>query len=213
MEVQLSSSSSPPTTSKISDLRIDINPSSWLSPYRRTSLGYLIKMLLFYHGIGILIMIIGTTIIEYLVPEYQDVSVPLSIISVLSAGPIEEILFFGLPYYIFGNHLVVLGGGIVWVMLHILNTNTFELTTLSYANWLFVIPSLFFSLRTWISGKGWFAILTHSLWNGVFFVLGCLVSEVSCSAILRGSDILTGSSLWLSAVLIVLVYILYKRKA
>jgi len=170
-------------------------------------------MLLFYHGIGILIMIIGTTIIEYLVPEYQDVSVPLSIISVLSAGPIEEILFFGLPYYIFGNHLVVLGGGIVWVMLHILNTNTFELTTLSYANWLFVIPSLFFSLRTWISGKGWFAILTHSLWNGVFFVLGCLVGEVSCSAILRGSDILTGSSLWLSAVLIVLVYILYKRKA
>lgn len=213
MEVQLSSSSSPPTTSKISDLRIDINPSSWLSPFRRTSLGYLTKMLLFYHGVGLLIMIIGTTIIEYLVPEYQDVSVPLSIISVLSAGPIEEILFFGLPYYIFGNHLVVLGGGIVWVMLHILNTNTFELTTLSYANWLFVIPSLFFSLRTWISGKGWFAILTHSLWNGVFFALGCLVGEVSCSVILRESDILTGSSLWLSAVLIVLVFILYKRKA
>jgi hypothetical protein len=213
LEVQLSSSSSPPTTSKFSDLRIDINPSSWLTPYRRTSLGYLTKMLLFYHGVGILIMIIGTTIIQNLVPEYQDVSVPLSIISVLSAGPIEEILFFGLPYYIFGNHLVVLGGGMVWVMLHILNTDTFEITTLSYANWLFVIPSLFFSLRTWISGKGWFAVLTHSLWNGIFFTLGCLVGEVSCSLTLKGSDIWTSnSSLWLSAILIVLVFILYKRK-
>jgi hypothetical protein len=151
LEVQLSSSSSsPPTTSKSSDLRIDINPSSWLTPYRRTSLGYLTKMLLFYHGVGILIMIIGTTIIQNLVPEYQDVS---------------------------------------------------------------VIPSLFFSLRTWISGKGWFAVLTHSLWNGIFFTLGCLVGEVSCSLTLRGSDIWTSSSsLWLSAILIVLVFILYKRK-
>jgi len=213
LEIQLSSSPSLPTTSKFSDLRIDINPSSWLTPYRRTSIGYLTKMLLFYHGIGILIMTLGTVMIERLVPEYQDASVPLSIISVLSAGPIEEILFFGLPYYIFGNHLVVLGGGLVWVMLHILNTDTLELTTLSYANWLFVIPSLFFSLRTWISGKGWFAILTHSLWNGIFFTLGCLVGEVSCSVTLRGNDILVNSnSLWLSAILIVLVFVLYKRK-
>ena len=49
--------------------------------------------------------------IEHIVPEYQEASVPLSIISVLSTGPIEEILFFGLPFYIFGNHLVVLGRG------------------------------------------------------------------------------------------------------
>ncbi|MDW0281000.1 MAG: hypothetical protein QN720_00745, partial [Nitrososphaeraceae archaeon] len=116
-------------------------------------------MLLFYHGIGVLIMVIGTFIIERIIPEYQEVSVPLSIISVLAAGPIEEILFFGLPFYVLGHHLIVLAGGILWVMLHILNTDTLELGTLSYANWLFVLPSLFFSLRTWISGKGWFAIL------------------------------------------------------
>ncbi|MFY9566662.1 MAG: hypothetical protein WAQ29_09955, partial [Nitrososphaeraceae archaeon] len=59
LEIQLSSSPSLPTTSKFSDLRIDINPSSWLTPYRRTSIGYLTKMLLFYHGIGILIMTLG----------------------------------------------------------------------------------------------------------------------------------------------------------
>ena len=170
-------------------------------------------MLLFYHGIGILMMIVGTFVIEQIVPGYQEAPVPLSIISVLSAGPIEEILFFGLPFYILGHHLFVLAGGVVWAMLHILNTNTLELNTLSYANWLFVIPSLFFSLRTWISGKGWFAILTHSAWNGVFFTLGCLVGEISCSVNLQGEDIVTSvNSLGLSAILIALIYILYKRK-
>lgn len=169
-------------------------------------------MLLFYHGIGILIMILGTSIVEQLVPEYQEASVPLSVISVLSAGPIEEILFFGLPFYVFGHNLIVLGGGIVWVMLHILNTDTFQLSTLSYANWLFVIPSLFFSLRTWISGKGWFAILTHSAWNGIFFTLGCLVSEISCNVTLQGNDMVANiNSLGLSAFLIALIFILYKR--
>ncbi len=170
-------------------------------------------MLLFYHGIGVLIMILGTLIIEQLVPSYQEASIQLSIISVLSAGPIEEILFFGLPFYIFGNHLIVLGGGILWVMLHIFNTEAFELSTLSYANWLFVIPSLFFNLRTWISGKGWFAILTHSVWNGIFFTLGCIVGEISCYVTLEGEDIVAGiSSLALSAILITLVFILYRRK-
>jgi hypothetical protein len=171
-------------------------------------------MLLFYHGIGVLIMVIGTFIIERIIPEYQEVSVPLSIISVLAAGPIEEILFFGLPFYVLGHHLIVLAGGILWVMLHILNTDTLELGTLSYANWLFVLPSLFFSLRTWISGKGWFAILTHSAWNGVFFTLGCLVGEVSCSISLHGNDILASiNSVGLSAILIGLISVLYKRKA
>lgn len=171
-------------------------------------------MLLFYHGIGVLIMVIGTFTIERLVPEYQEVSVPLSIISVLAAGPIEEILFFGLPFYVLGHHLIVLAGGMLWVMLHILNTDTLELGTLSYANWLFVLPSLFFSLRTWISGKGWFAILTHSAWNGVFFTLGCLVGEVSCSISLQGNDILASiNSVGLSVILIGLISVLYKRKA
>lgn len=171
-------------------------------------------MLLFYHGVGVLIMAIGTFIIERIVPEYQEASVPLSIISVLAAGPIEEILFFGLPFYVLGHYLIVLAGGIVWVMLHILNTDTLEFGTLSYANWLFVLPSLFFSLRTWISGKGWFAILTHSAWNGVFFTLGCLVGEVSCSTSLQGNDILASiNSVGLSAILIGLISVLYKRKA
>src|SRR5919108_6518270 len=95
LEIQLSSTSSS-SLPKTSDLKIDINPMSWLSGYRETSIGYLTTMLLFYHGIGILIMILGIFIVEYLVPQYQEAAVPLSIVSVLAAGPIEEILFFGL---------------------------------------------------------------------------------------------------------------------
>jgi hypothetical protein len=171
-------------------------------------------MLLFYHGIGVLIMFIGTFIIENVVPEYEEPSIPLSIISVVSAGPIEEILFFGIPFYVLGNHLVVLATGLVWVMLHILNTNTLEISSLAYLNWLFVIPSLFFSLRTWISGKGWFAIITHSAWNAIFFTLGCLAGEISCVLNLDGDDVAASiNSLVISAILIGFIYILYKRKA
>ena len=102
-------------------------------------------------------MLIGTSVVEKVFLDYEEPTRPLYLSLVLSAGPIEETIFFGIPFYVFANNLVVLAGGIIWAMLHILNTNTFEMSALAYANWLFVIPSLFFSLRTWISGKGWFA--------------------------------------------------------
>lgn len=190
---------------------------SWLSKFRRTSLGYLTLMVLFYHGIGILIMFVGTFLLENaFIPDYEAPSrpAPLSFVSVLSAGPIEEILFFGIPFYASGNHLVVLAGGIVWTMLHVLNTNTLEISNLAYANWLFVIPSLFLSLRTWISGKGWFAIVTHSTWNTIFFILGCLVGEVSCLVNVGSDDFVSSSisSIVLSSTLAVFAYMLYTRK-
>lgn len=186
---------------------------SWLLPYRRRSIGYITKMLLFYHGIGILMTIVGTLVIEQIVPGYQEASVPLSIISVLSAGPIEEILFFGLPFYILGHHLLVLAGGVVWAMLHILNTNTLELNALSYANWLFVIPSLFFSLRTWISGKGWFAIFTHTIWNGIFFAATCISGQTFCIiSWSQGDSPGIINSIIVSGGLLSLTYVLYRRK-
>lgn len=160
-------------------------------------------------------MLVGTFLLEYVfMPEYEEPSRPgpLSIVSVISAGPIEEILFFGIPFYASGNHLAVLAGGIFWVMLHILNTDTLGISSLAYANWLFVIPSLFFSLRTWISGKGWFAIVAHSTWNMIFFILGCLVDEVSC-LVNAGSDTSDSiSSILLSSILIVFIYFLFTRK-
>ena len=169
-------------------------------------------MLLFYHGVGLLLMLIGTSVTQKVISDYKEPSIPLSLISVLSAGPIEETVFYGIPFYVFGNNFVVLAGGIAWAMIHILNTNTVTISNLAYANWLFVIPSLFFSLRTWISGKGWFAILTHSAWNGTFFMLGCAFGEISCiNSPYEKIFVLRIGSIILSGVLLTLTYMLYRR--
>ena len=94
-------------------------------------------------------------------------------------------------------------------MLHILNTYSIEVNQLSYANWLFVIPSLFFRLRTWISGKGWFAILGHSIWNLLFFSLSCIFQETTCSYSFENEYI---SIALLSGILLTVVYLLMKRR-
>jgi membrane protease YdiL (CAAX protease family) len=170
-------------------------------------------MLLFYHGIGFILMLIGTSVIEKVFLDYEEPSRPLYLHLVLAAGPIEETIFFGIPFYVFGNNFVVLAGGIIWAMIHILNTDTFEISALAFANWLFVIPSLFFSLRTWISGKGWFAIVTHSIWNGIFFALSCVSEQTVCMITSSEGDaheII--NSMILSGGLLSLTYLLYRRK-
>src|SRR5215213_7146278 len=53
-----------PLARRFSEEKADFHPRSWLSKYRRTSLGYLTKMLLFYHGIGILLLLAVTPVIE-----------------------------------------------------------------------------------------------------------------------------------------------------
>ena len=126
-------------------------------------------MLFFYHGLGVALLLGGSAIVDAAIPGREEPSVERSLVPVLAAGPIEETIFFGIPFYIFGNAYSVLVTGAVWAAIHVLNTPTFEISSLSFGNLFFVIPSLFFSLRTWTSGKGWFAILTHSAWNGIFF--------------------------------------------
>ena len=171
-------------------------------------------MLLFYHGIGVILMLSGTFIVEKVIINYHEQSFPRYLALVLSAGPIEETLFFGIPFYAFGNYYAVLAGGIIWTMVHILNTHTIDIQNLAYANWLFVIPSFFFSFRTWISGKGWFAVVTHSGWNGIFFALGCSYSEYPCTVIPSGgASVLTLSSVTLSIILVGLTYLLYRKKS
>ena len=196
---------------KFADEKADMHPKSWLSKYRRTSVGYLTKMLLFYHGIGFGLLLIGSTIIDQVIPDYEQPSIPRSLLSVLSAGPIEETIFFGIPFYVFGNAYSVLVTGAVWVAMHLLNTDTLEASSLAFGNLLFVLPSLFFSLRTWVSGKGWFAVVTHSTWNGIFFAAGCATGEFTCTAV--DSDIsVTIFSVATSGALIAATYSLYRRK-
>src|SRR5215510_6022630 len=156
-----------------SDVGRDVNPKYWISKYRRNSVPYLTLMVLFYHAIGIVIMVIGYLFITTIINNYEEPTIPITGVSVIFAGPIEESIFFGIPFYATSSNILVLGGGVVWAMFHILNTPSLQLDSLAYANWLFVIPSLFLSYRTWISGKGWFAILAHSVWNVFFFIAGC----------------------------------------
>lgn len=187
----------------------DLNPKNWISTYQNISIKYLCLMFLFYHGIGIIASVIGASIVENTIEDYQDPSLSHSLIPVIMAGPIEESLFFGIPFYLFGNNFVPLAGGIIWGMLHIFNTNTIELNQLDYANWLFVIPSIFFSLRTWISRKGWFAIIAHSVWNVVFFSLSCYSGEIICSLHFNKQDITT---ILLAAILLTITWLLVKRR-
>jgi hypothetical protein len=168
-------------------------------------------MLLFYHGIGILLILAITPLIEQVLPDYEQPSIPRSLLSVLAAGPLEETVFFGIPFYIFGNAYSVLVTGAVWVGIHLFNTDTLSVNSLAFGNLLFVLPSLFFSLRTWVSGKGWFSVITHSAWNGIFFAAGCSAGEFTCTAI--ESDIsATVSSIALSGGLLGVTYLLYRRR-
>lgn len=198
-------------TGRFVEEKADFHPRSWLSKYRRTSVGYLTKMLLFYHGIGILLLLAITPLIEQFLPDYEQPSIPRSLLLVLAAGPLEETIFFGIPFYIFGNAYFVLATGLIWVAIHLFNTDTLSVNSLAFGNLVFVLPSLFFSLRTWISGKGWFSVITHSAWNGIFFSAGCSAGEFSCIAI--ESDIsATVSTIALSGGLLGVTYLLYRRR-
>jgi hypothetical protein len=200
-----------PLAGRFTEEKADFHPRSWLSKYRRTSIGYLTKMLLFYHGIGIVFLIAGSVLVEQVLPDYEQPNLPRSLSSVLAAGPIEETIFFGIPFYIVGNAYFVLVTGTVWVGIHLLNTDTLSVNSLAFGNLLFVLPSLFFSLRTWISGKGWFSVITHSAWNGIFFAAGCSAGEFTCTAIDRDISA-TVTSLALSAGLVGATYVLHRRK-
>jgi hypothetical protein len=198
-------------TDRFADEKADFHPKSWLSKYRRTSVGYLTKMLLYYHGIGLGLLLIGSLVISQVLPDHEEPSIPRSLSGVLAAGPLEETIFFGIPFYIFGNAYSVLVTGAVWVGIHLLNTESLSVNSLAFGNLLFVLPSLFFSLRTWVSGKGWFAVLTHSAWNGIFFAAGCSTGEFECTAIDADAGT-TAISIGLSAGLLGATYLLYKRR-
>ena len=160
-------------------------------------------MVLFYHLIGFVIMVIGSIVVDIVVNDYSEPTIPLTVISVIFAGPFEETLFFGIPFY--------LTGGLVWASLHILNTPTVQVSSLAYLTWLFVTPSIFASLRTWITGKGWFAIVSHSIWNLIFFAAGCTNGEFPCRIINEKDYLIDIAYVSTSAVFILLTYLLFLR--
>ena len=140
----------PSADSKGPNYLSDFHPKNWLSKYQKTSVLYLLKMAIFYHVIGLGLMILASILVNQLIPDYETPDLPVSIAIALSSGPAEEILFFGLPFYVSGNPFLVLITGAIWSLLHIFNTETITPNSLAYSGFLFTIPHIFFSLRTWI---------------------------------------------------------------
>jgi hypothetical protein len=105
----------------------------------------------------------------------------------------------------------VLTGGILWAITHLLNTEIVAIDSLAYPQFFGVIPFMFFSLRTWISGKGWFAVVSHSAWNIAVFTIGCTGGELSCRVFneVNGLELVFGV---IGSILIIITYILYRRR-
>jgi hypothetical protein len=162
----------------IPDFIRDINPRHWLTRYRNTAVPYMIAMGVFYLAIGIAMQQITNILAAQIIANYHITSVPISVIMGLSSGPLEEVTFFGIPYYLSGNYLVILACGILWSVLHIFNTQNLVLSNLAIGSVFFTIPHIFFSLRTWISGKGWFAVAFHTSWNAIVLGLQCMTGTI-----------------------------------
>jgi len=184
----------------------DINPRNWLKPFQRKNFFYLLKMGLFYHSLGLVLMFLGSNLIEEIFTEYESPQIPVSILLAISAGFFEETIFFGIPFYLSGNPLIILGTGIIWSLAHLFNTGIISIQNLAYAGFLFSIPHIFFSLRTWISGKGWFAILFHSGWNLLFLIFYCSIGLRQCNIINENFDII---NLLMGSASIMIVYFAY----
>ena len=162
---------------------LDINPKTWLRPYQKKTFGYLLKMGFFYHFLGLVLMYLVSNLATSVISGYSIPQIPVSVSLALSAGFLEEAVFFGIPTYLSGHPVVILASGIVWSAAHLFNTGIISIETLAYGGFLFSIPHIFFSLRTWSSGKGWFAIAFHSGWNVSMLMLYCGMGLRECSII------------------------------
>jgi membrane protease YdiL (CAAX protease family) len=170
-------------------------------------------MAAFYHLISLGLTYMGSILVVQTIPSYEAPSFPVSIALAVASGPAEEILFFGLPYYLTANPYAVLVTGAIWSAAHIFGTHTFQLNTLGYVTFLATIPHLFFSLRTWISGKGWFAILFHVAWNLAFLLTYCAAGIRNCTVL--GQDQHMETDLYAIAIagsLIAILYLLHTRE-
>ena len=168
----------------------DFSPKNWLKPFQKNSTAYLLKMAIFYHGLGLILMYLGSLLVTNVIQGYEAPQIPVSVFLAISSGVLEESVFFGIPYYFSGNPIVLFGSGIIWSVAHLFNSGVFTFETLAYGGFLFSLPHLFFSIRTWMSKKGWFAILFHSGWN--FGILGvyCSIGVRQCSVVNETFDVL-----------------------
>ncbi|MDH3278832.1 MAG: CAAX protease [Nitrosopumilus sp.] len=164
---------------------------------------------LFYHGLSLILMYAGSYLATNVISDYEIPQFPVSISLALSSGLLEESVFFGIPYYLTGNPLILFGTGIVWSVAHLFSSGVFSVETLAYGGFLLTIPHIFFSIRTWISKKGWFAILFHSVWNFIFLILYCMWGLRQCSII---NDVIDILNVVMAISVGVILYLAYQNK-
>ncbi|MDH5463721.1 MAG: CAAX protease [Nitrosopumilus sp.] len=187
----------------------DFHPKTWLKPFHKTSVFYLLKMGLFYHGLSLILMYAGSFLATNVISDYEIPQFPVSILLALSSGLLEEAVFFGIPYYFTGNPLILFGTGVFWSIAHLFSSGVFSIETLAYGGFLLTIPHIFFSIRTWVSKKGWFAILFHSAWNFIFLILYCMWGLRQCSII---NDVLDILNVIMAISVGVILYLAYQNK-
>ena len=195
------------------DIIEDFKPRSWLSRYRKNTISHLTILAIFYYGIGVVLQIVVNNIVPYVISGYAGPYIPYSLSIGLSSGPVEETLFFGLPYYVSGNVHLLVATGAAWSIGHIFNTEIFDIRHLAFGNFMFTVPLIFFSIRTWTSGKGWFAIVFHSGWNVAFLSSLCLTGS-KCIVIGNGWYQIGDLINIIGAILLIIAtYRLYKIKS
>jgi len=189
-----------------------VYPKNWLKPFHKKSLWYLFVMGLFYHGISIGLMYAGSAIVTTISSDYEFPSFPVSIVMAATSGPIEETLFFGIPYFLSGNPYSMIVTGAIWSIAHIFSTQVFSFNSLGYVSFLITVPHVFFSLRMWSSGKGWFAIVFHSAWNVAFLLSYCSAGLRSCTLFGEGEFfIIDAFALSLTGALLAIISLLYSK--
>ena len=171
---------------KKSDFQHDVHPKTWLKPYRNNSITHILKMAVFYHVLGLMLasLILGAFYVYD--PDYEIPLFPIFLVDLILAGPMEETVHFGIPYYLTGNQYVMLATGIIWAFIHLPvydeTSEDFEIIDWDYALFSNIVIGLFFTYRAWLSGKGWLSILIHSAWNGGLFGVDCMFDqEFGCS--------------------------------
>lgn len=190
----------------------DINPKNWLKPFQKNSIPYLLKMGLFYHGLGLILMYAGSYFADKIISDYTIPQIPVSISLALSSGILEESVFFGIPYYLSGHPLVLLGSGVIWSVAHLFNSGVLSMNNLAYGMFLLAIPNIFFSIRVWSSKKGWFAIMFHSMWNFTVLISYCTMGLRQCSVINDTYDVLNGIMAVSSGIIVYIAYQSTKKK-
>jgi hypothetical protein len=74
---------------------LDINPKNWLKPYQKTTVWYMLKMGLFYHFIGLILMYLGSNLVTSVISDYTVPQIPVSVSLALSNSVLSFRKSFG----------------------------------------------------------------------------------------------------------------------